>query len=243
MSAFVATLLLTIALAASGLVREGADLYATHCTFCHGAQLEGSTLAPPLKSIGAANVDFTLRTGRMPLEVPGTEPLPGEPLFTTHQIEALTAYVVATGAGPNPAIPIVHVDPGLESRGRALFEDRCEACHGAQGTGAVAGFGWLAPELYPDAPQQIAEAIRTGPGIMPKFGPRLISDRDLNALVSYVVTFRRQNSAGGYSLEQAGPVGEGLVAWIFGVGTCAIVMVYVGETLREKRHPPRDQPQ
>jgi ubiquinol-cytochrome c reductase cytochrome c subunit len=240
---FPAALILAAAVAASSLVREGANLYATHCTFCHGAQLEGSTVAPSLKGVGAAAVDFMLRTGRMPLEVPGTEPLPAEPQFTPRQLDALTAYVVASGAGNNPPIPVVHVNTALEARGRKLFEDSCEPCHGAKGTGAVAGFGWLAPELYPDAPQQIAEAIRFGPGIMPQFGPHLISDRDLNALVSYVVTFRHQNAAGGYSLEQAGPVGEGLVAWIFGVGTCAIVMVFVGETLREKRHPPKDQPQ
>src|SRR5579863_1389617 len=61
-SAFLATVLLAVTLAASGLVREGADLYATHCGFCHGAQLDGSTLAPPLKNVGAATVDFMLRT-------------------------------------------------------------------------------------------------------------------------------------------------------------------------------------
>lgn len=220
----------------------GATLYAVHCSSCHGTDLKGTPNGQSLQHVGAAAVDFMLRTGRMPLEVPDTEPLPAPPQLTSGQIDAITVYALAHGAQGGPPIPSVHSSDAL-ARGRVLFDGNCEACHGALGTGAVAGYGWLAPPLYDDNPTQIAEAVRFGPGIMPHFDSRLISDNDLDALVAYVGTFRHPPDIGGYSVEASGPVGEGLLAWIIGVGSGAIVMVLVGETLRTKSYPPRDEPQ
>jgi ubiquinol-cytochrome c reductase cytochrome c subunit len=240
--AIFAALVLATATPSATLVQEGRQLYQVHCIFCHGADLRGTTNGPTLQGVGAAAVDFMLTTGRMPLEVPGVEPLPAPPQFTPHEIDALVAYVVANGAASGPPIPVVHTSAALETRGRVIFEDNCQPCHGALGTGAIAGFGWLAPNLHQDSPVQIGEAVRIGPGIMPKFGPHDISPHDLDALVSYVLTFRHPENPGGFSMESAGPVGEGLLAWIFGVGSACIVMVYVGETLRTRRHPPRDEP-
>ena len=235
-------LLAVLAAAATSLVQSGALIYAIHCAFCHGADLNGTSDGPTLRGVGAAAVDFMLRTGRMPLEVPDTQPYSAPPQLTPQQIAALTEYVVAHGASTGPPIPEVHPSAAFVERGRMLFDDNCEACHGALGTGAIAGFGWLAPNMHADGPQEIADAVRFGPGVMPQYGPNLIDENDLNALVSYVLSFRNPQNAGGFSLESAGPVGEGLFAWIFGVGSCSIVMVLVGETLRTKQHPPRDEP-
>jgi len=223
------TVLAAAILAASNAL--GAALYAAHCSSCHGADLKGTGNGPSLQHAGAAAVDFMLRTGRMPLEVPDTEPLPAPAQLTSSQIEAIVAFTVAHGAGGGPPIPSVRPSDAL-ARGRVVFDGNCQACHGALGTGAVAGYGWLAPPLYGDDATQIAEAIRFGPGIMPHFDSRLISDDDLDALVAYVGTFRHPPDIGGYSVEASGPVGEGLLAWIIGVGTGSIVMVLVGETLR-----------
>jgi len=175
-----------------------------------------------------------LRTGRMPLEVPDTEALPAPPQLTPHQIDAIVAYTVAHGAGSGPAIPTLARSNAL-ARGRLLYDDNCQACHGALGTGATTGYGWIAPALHDAEGTQIAEAVRFGPGIMPHFDARLIPNGDLNALVAYVQTLRHPPDIGGYSVESAGPVGEGLLAWVIGVGTCAIVMLLVGETLRSHK--------
>jgi ubiquinol-cytochrome c reductase cytochrome c subunit len=69
---------------------------------------------------------------------------------------------------------------------------------------------------------------------MPRFGTGDISDRDLDALVGYVETLHHPDDRGGFSLASAGPVGEGLVGWIAGVGGTIIVMLLVGETLKRK---------
>lgn len=227
-----------IALLAAALMAAatsiGGVLYAVHCSSCHGADLRGTTNGPILQRVGAAAVDFMLRTGRMPLEVPDTEPQSSPPQLTPQQIDAIVAYTVAHGAGSGPAIPTVAPSNAV-ARGRVLFDDNCQACHGALGTGATTGYGWIAPALQNVGATQIAEAVRFGPGIMPHFDARLISGPDLDALVAYVQTFRHPPDIGGYSVESAGPVGEGLLAWIIGVGGAAIVMVLVGETLRSSK--------
>jgi ubiquinol-cytochrome c reductase cytochrome c subunit len=210
--------------------KRGGDLYAVHCLNCHGVKLQGTVQGPPLIGAGAASVDFQLATGRMPIEVPGTEPMRGPPSFPRDQIDALTAYVMSHG-GSGVAIPVVHDSRAL-TRGRKIFEANCQACHGATGTGAVAGFGWLAPSVLQSTPLQTAEAVRTGPGIMPKFDERVVPAPDLDALAAYVDTLHRPDDRGGYSLASAGPVGEGLVAWIVGLGLAIVVMLAVGETLK-----------
>ncbi|MDB5071772.1 MAG: menaquinol-cytochrome c reductase cytochrome c1 subunit precursor [Candidatus Eremiobacteraeota bacterium] len=213
-------------------IKVGGDLYALHCLACHGDKLQGTPQAPGLMNSGAASVDFQLSTGRMPLEVPGTEPMRGPPSFPRDQIDAIIAYVVSHGA-KGPDKPAVHSNGDL-TRGRKLYEENCEACHGATATGAVAGFGWLAPALLQSTPLQTAEAVRTGPGIMPKFDERVLPQADLDALAAYVDSLHHPDDRGGYSLASAGPVGEGLVAWIAGLGITVVLMFAVGETLKAK---------
>jgi len=214
----------------SDRVKVGGDLYAVHCIHCHGDKLQGTPYGPGLSASGAADLDFQLSTGRMPLEVPATEPMRGPPSFPRAQIDAIVAYVVSHG-GNGPDIPSVHASADL-TRGRKIFEENCQACHGATGTGAVAGFGWLAPAVLQSTPLQTAEAVRAGPGIMPKFDAHQIPQADLDALVAYVDTLHRPDDRGGYSLASAGPVGEGLIAWLIGLGCTVLVMFAVGETLK-----------
>ncbi len=213
-------------------IKVGGELYAVRCISCHGAQLRGTPMAPGLTGAGAADVDFELSTGRMPLEVPGTEPMRGPPSYPRPQIDALIAYIVSHGGAGAP-VPALHHNGDL-TRGRVLYEENCQQCHGATGDGAVAGFGWLAPSLKPAVPIQVAEAVRVGPGIMPRFGAGDISDGDIDALVGYVETLHHPDDRGGYSLASAGPVGEGFVGWLIGVGGTIVVMLLVGETLKTK---------
>lgn len=213
--------------------RVGGDLYAVHCISCHGARLQGTVDAPPLRGVGAAAVDWALSTGRMPLEVPGTEALPGPPAFSRAQIDALIAYVTSHGGGTGPPIPQLAPSSDL-TRGRVLFEENCQACHGATAEGAIAGFGWLAPPLRDVQPEHIAEAVRIGPGIMPRFDEHAIPPRDLDALVAYVGTLRNPDDRGGYPMGSVGPVAEGLVAVVIGLGGTILLMLAVGTTTHRK---------
>jgi len=210
-----------------------AALYATHCASCHGSRGQGSPSGPSLIGKSAALVHFMLDSGRMPAPGPDVNEIPREPVFTYAEIDRLTRYVVALSPHPgDAALPIV--TSGNPARGRKLFVENCAQCHGAAGDGASVGSDNVAPNLATATVFQIGEAIRSGPGVMPRFGRDVLSDRDVDD-IAYYVNFIETHAAspngpnaGGFSLAHAGPVGEGFVAWLFGIGALVLFVRAIG---------------
>lgn len=208
---------------------RGEVLYVTHCSSCHGLGGTGTPQALPLIGVGAAAVDFMLTTGRMPMADPNQPTLRQPPRFSRAENDALVAYIVSLGPG-GPPIPTVRPERGSFARGGQLFGENCAPCHGADGQGAAVAQGQVAPSLHEATPTQIAEAIRIGPGPMPKFGRQIIDAGDLDALVRYVVFLRHAPDPGGLSLGHEGPVIEGFVAWLLGLGLMVVAIRLIGTT-------------
>jgi ubiquinol-cytochrome c reductase cytochrome c subunit len=206
---------------------EGARLFAVGCASCHGPQGEGTENGPSLVGVGAAAVDFMLSTGRMPLSDPDQEPTRQAPEYSPAQIEALVTFVGSLGPGGD-AIPFVSPEAGDLSLGRDLYSANCLACHGAGGQGASVGGGQIAPSLQRATPVQVAEAVRIGPGPMPPFSDQLIDQRELNSLVRYVMDLRTESNPGGLDLGRVGPVVEGFVGWVVGLGLLLLVIRLTG---------------
>ena len=206
---------------------EGRALYQQHCASCHGAELAGTDNGPSLTGVGAASVDFYLSTGRMPLANPGVQPERHRPAFAPEQIRALVAYVVSFGGG---GIPIPAVDPASGSlpHGQQVYEANCGACHGAAATGDSIGGGQIAPALDEATALQIAEAIRVGPGAMPRFGETTIDQDDLDSVTRYLLELRETGNPGGLGLTRIGPVAEGFVGVVVGLGLLLIVIRLAG---------------
>jgi len=209
---------------------EGANLYNQSCTSCHGPKGEGSTLsggvkAPALVGVGAADVDFYLSTGRMPLaNTNDPQAVRKPPAYNPRQIASIVAYVTTFGPGGAP-IPVLDQQAASLSRGGELYLLNCAACHNAAAIGGALSFGAYAPALHEATPLQIAEAPRVGPGNMPVFGPQTLSNDQLNDVVRYVRYLQHPDDAGGNPLGHLGPVTEGLIGLLFGLGT---LMAYVG---------------
>jgi len=205
-----------IAAAAPGQVTgaPGQALYEASCAACHGTHGEGTAEGPPLGETGAAGVDFMIRTGRMPQPAPGEPVRRDRPAFGEADIQALVAYVASFGKGP--AIPDVQVNSSSDiAAGRAAYIATCAACHGAGGSGDAVGGGALAPPLLDTPPTQVGEAIRVGPGAMPQFDARQISDQDLSSIAAYLAFLRSKAAApGGETVGGVGPVAEGYVGWL-----------------------------
>ena len=192
---------------------RGADLYQANCSACHGMGGEGTTNGPALTASGAAAVDFMIRTGRMPLPAPNQPVRRGGPIFGEPDIQALVAYVSSFGQGP--AIPNVQVDSATDTAaGRAAYVATCAACHGAGATGDAVGGGQVAPPLLDTAPTEVAEAIRIGPGAMPAFDARQISDQQLSQIAGYLQFLKHDAAPGGATVGGVGPVAEGYVGWL-----------------------------
>ena len=131
-----------------------------------------------------------------------------DPAFDDAQIKALVDYVASLGGGP--AIPDVQVTGADPAQGRDLFITSCAACHGPGAGGDSVGGGFVAPPLLGQAPVIVGEAIRTGPGAMPVFGPGQISDEGLNDIAAYLVVPARRRRTRRSDAGWLGPGGRRL---------------------------------
>jgi len=213
-------------------VEAGEELFLTGCVSCHGPGGVGTDQGPTLIGVGAAAADFMLRTGRMPLAVPGQQPPRKEPAYGDEDITYLVAYVASLG--PGPEIPDVDPERGDMAMGGELYRENCAACHQAAGSGGALSYGRHAPSLHEATATEIAEAPRIGPGQMPVFGPEVISDSDLDSLALYVLQLDDPADPGGLSLGRIGPVAEGFVAILIGLGTLIVVARWVTRTRRQR---------
>ena len=214
----------------SALANHGRSLFEEQCSSCHGFDARGiHGRGPSLRGVGAGAADFYLTTGRMPLSYPGEEPLRSTPRYSPRQIRALVAYVGSFGG---PPIPKVSPDGASLSKGQELFASNCAGCHAITGAGGVAT-GAAAPPLWEATPTQVAEAVRTGPYLMPRFGPRDVSRSDLDAIAAYVAYAQHPDDAGGWSIGRIGPVPEGMVAWLLAAVALLCVARIIGERRKE----------
>ena len=210
-----------------------AELYDTYCSSCHGMRGQGSSVAPPLIGTPSVMVHFMLDTGRMPAPAGAVNEIPRMPRFTYAQIASIVRYVGTFSTTPvSTALPLI--EPGDLRRGRTLFAENCAQCHGAGADGDSVGADNVAPSLMAATSFQVAEAIRAGPGVMPRFGNDVLTDRDLSDIVRYVnylqthAADRDGPDSGGISLSHVGPVAEGLVAWAFGLGALLLFIRRIG---------------
>lgn len=207
----------------------GRDLFLARCASCHGDTGRGTDRGPSLAEAGTASVDFQLRTGRMPLGDPTAQTVRKPPEFDEREIAALVAYVGTFTTGPE--VPVVDMAGADISEGQQLFINNCAACHGATGRGGAAGPGALAPSLYEAEPIEVAEAMLSGPGEMPRFQ---LSDEERNAVVAFVTYLQSSDAPGGADIGGIGPVPEGFVGWGVGVAALVGVCVLLGSK-RERR--------
>jgi len=174
----------------------GLQIFATQCAACHGANAEGSSIAPALNSadLRASTTDADLAR-IIEQGVPGTLMAGWGRVLTNEDITNLALLIrrwpELESAGIDiPVIESTPVDmsPEAIALGARLFSLACAQCHGANGYGTA-----LAPALNnqvfladtPDA--AIQQIIAAGvPGTkMPAWGGRL-SEADIAALTAYL---------------------------------------------------------
>ena len=215
----------------------GKLLFDQTCSSCHGSEANGvapngqASIGPNLQGVGAATVDFWITTGRMPAtDVAAIEAERKTPRLNDKQALEVAAYINSLDPSV-PAVPVPNLRGADLADGASLFALNCAACHTITGAGDALAFGTNAPSLENRqvTPQQVAEAIRIGPANMPRFSGNL-SDGQVRDLVAYVTEkIQHPSNPGGAGLGGVGPVAEGFVALLLGVGGLALVCFWIGE--------------
>jgi len=209
------------------LVSEGRTLFHEACSSCHGANLEGrKDVGPSLVGVGAGPAEFYLSTGRMPLENPREEPLRAPPHFSDAQIEALVAFVASYGG---PPAPIAEPSKGDLQQGFHAFTLNCAGCHQIVARGGLT-VGAAVPDLQSATADQVAEAMRMGPYLMPHFSAKQIDQSELNSIARYVLWTRDPSNKGGWGIYNLGPIPEGMVAWFLLLAALVLTARLIGET-------------
>ncbi|HSC73045.1 MAG TPA: cytochrome c [Gaiellaceae bacterium] len=233
------------------LVARGYHLYGQYCIACHGANGRGiqqpvpsrvgaapqraqnqqKALGPSLQGVGALAADFYLRTGYMPLREAGMQPRRTRVLFSEDQIRALVAYVASLGDGP--PIPQPRPERGNLSEGMKLFTEHCAGCHQVVAEGGYVT-GAVPPPLEESTAVQIAQAVRIGPYVMPRFSDKQISDRELDSIIRYVQYAKHPDDRGGWAIGHLGPVPEGLVTWFLAAAALVAICIVIGKRLKSE---------
>ena len=208
-------------------VRAGRELFQVACSSCHGLDGEGvPERGPSLVGVGAASADFYLSTGRMHLDRSDVQAQRKEPAYCPRQIRELVAYVASLGRGP--AIPRPNPEKGDLVEGNELYANNCASCHSSAGAGGALGHSVYTPSLDKASATEIAEAMRIGPGSMPVFGPDLYDDHEVDSIVRYVLYLQDPSDPGGHGLGHLGPLSEGFVAWLVGLGLMLVAIRWIG---------------
>ncbi|WP_240477359.1 c-type cytochrome [Jiangella muralis] len=211
--------------ASSTQIEEGRQLFAIGCSSCHGLNGEGQinangdVLGPSLIGVGAASVDFQVGTGRMPLAAPSAQAVRKPVSYSQDQIDALSAFVASLAPGPaEPDEEYLDASQGDVARGGELFRTNCSQCHNTTGQGGALTMGQFAPNLTGVEPRHIYEAMLTGPQAMPVFNDATVTPEDKRDIIAFLDSVQNEPDPGGLAIGRAGPVAEGLWAWLVGIG-------------------------
>ncbi|MGH2835511.1 MAG: c-type cytochrome [Solirubrobacteraceae bacterium] len=218
----------------------GSELFAANCASCHGISGSGITkarpgagdvygLGPALHGVGAQAADFYLRTGLMPLDNPHHQPSNDRVLFSDNEIRSLERYVALLGKGPG--IPHPRPQHGNLSEGVQLFTSDCAGCHQEDARGGFVT-GARVPPLQGYTNTEVAEAVRIGPYLMPKFSTAQISDAQLNSIVKYVQSQNHPYNRGGWGIGNLGPIPEGLVTWLIAAPLILLCCLVLARRIR-----------
>lgn len=221
----------TAAEATTQQIEEGKALFASNCASCHGSNALGTKAGPNLAGVGAAAVDFQMGTGRMPMAEPGVQAPRGKKVqYSEEQIAAIGAFIASLAPGPAvPAAEYTTAEGGDPGNGGEIFRTNCSMCHSSAGAGGALTRGKYAPKLNDVDPKHVYEAMLTGPQSMPVFNDDNITPESKRDVIAYIETMHEEGNPGGMALGSLGPVPEGLVAWVFGLGILIGAAYWLGQ--------------
>lgn len=208
-------------------VKEGRELYLQGCSTCHGLNNQGGAGGPSLIGVGASSVIFQVESGRMPLARGAAQAQRKAPKYDRTQTDQLAAYIQSVGGGPE--LPAGRLDDGELALGGDLFRTNCSSCHNFAGVGGALTRAKYAPSLTEASARVIYTAMQTGPENMPRFSDNTLTPDEKRAITRYVRHLTTEaKDPGGAGLGRYGPVPEGLVVFLVGMGLLIVITLWIG---------------
>jgi mono/diheme cytochrome c family protein len=191
----ITTLQQIAALPNGAALSSGVQLFASNCVACHGANGEGTPLAPALN-------DPVIRTDRatdqlnktISLGSPGTVMAGWNQKLSAAEIADLVTLIqrwdqLPQGAIPEPPLQPIIVTEKLLATGQTLYAQTCSRCHGTDGQGTRRAPALNVQTFFDKVTtdQAMIQIVTSGvPGTaMPAWGDRM-SVSEIEAIVAYV---------------------------------------------------------
>jgi ubiquinol-cytochrome c reductase cytochrome c subunit len=165
----------------------------------------------------------------MPVADMSTQIARKTPVYNEEEVAALAAYVASLA--PGPAIPtdaqLNYERDGSTAEGGELFRNNCAMCHNFAGQGGALTQGKYAPTLMGVEPKHIYEALVTGPQSMPVFSDKTLTPDEKLSVIKWIKAAEAEPNLGGATMGRVGPVTEGLLVWVLGLGILIAVAVWL----------------
>ena len=181
---------------AAGDAEARSRLFLVGCASCHGQNGEAHRAGPRLAGWAPPPPTSSCRRDACRTRRPTGSPSRKRSPYTRRR--STTSSRTSRRSGPVRPSPM-HNPPGDLQEGGELYLDNCAACHSAAGNGGAERRAWRA-DAHGATPVEVAEAIRTGPGNMPVFGPGTFTPQQVNSIVRYVEYLAQPQDPGGLSL-------------------------------------------
>ena len=235
-----------LAVAQSGDVTRGAQVYDANCAVCHGPDGQGRIGVNLSQDFPAIDLTAFVRQAVV-AGVPGTR-MPawsaanGGPL-ADQEIDNVVAFVESLGSGRSPAAPTATAFPvtpvptaigaiGDPGRGEALYAENCAVCHGDQGQGRMGAtlttvFAAINPQAYARAAVEQGVPGTMMPAWSDAFGGPL-NAAELDDISAYVISLSGHSVAGTVpepASSRRGLVAGGLLFLVLLIGGPALLIV------------------
>jgi ubiquinol-cytochrome c reductase cytochrome c subunit len=193
----------------------GASIFVAKCSNCHGADGQGADEGPSLRGLPAGEGTIA---GVVEIVEEGPDGMPSfADQLTESQVDAVAGYVVTQFA-----------TPGQLALGGEVFRLDCAGCHGVTGIGGALIYSdENAPRLFEASSAEVLAAVRGGPGTMPAFNQANLSDESAASVAVYIEMLKNPARPGGLAIPPPGPVTEGFVAALVGLGLALIAAAWV----------------
>ena len=164
----------------AGNLENGKRMFASAgCAGCHGAQGQGTSLAPEIAP-PPLDLQSMIAYVRQP-----TGKMPPVSVVTASDQQLADIYAYLKSIGPQSSL--ADQLKGSPENGKKLFVTYgCYECHGRQGAGAA-----IAPRIGPPALSLagVIRYVRAPTGQMPPYTTKIVSDQDLADIYAYLKTF------------------------------------------------------